>query len=224
MKKEKNTHHFISRLISLITLLFLTISVSYSQEINGSACEKHVPNAIKIKLNPNDNTIQYFKLRTDAKVKSTDEISFLMGVLKLNKDINLKISSKETDKIGYTHSRYKFYYKSILIEDFTFIIHSKNDVIVSGNGEYSKVSDFNNDTPTIKSDDAIKIGKSKLKSESYFWKENEFPQPELNYILINNSFKLCYKTDIYSAKPLARKYFYIDAENGKVLKEINRID
>jgi Zn-dependent metalloprotease len=223
MKKEKHTYHALYRLISFFTFLFLTISVSFSQEINGSACEKYIPKSTKIKLNPKDNTIQYFKLSADSKVNSTDACTYLVSILKLNKEISLKVHSKETDKIGYTHTRYKFYFKSILIEDFTYIIHSKNDLIVSGNGEYSKISNFNNSNPLIKNDEAIKIGKSKLKSEKYYWKENEFPQPELNYILINNSFKLCYKTDIYSVKPLARKYFYIDAENGKILKEINRI-
>ncbi len=223
MQNNKSTIQFLTKMFSIIVFVILTTSLCYSQEISGSECEKYIPKSTKIKFNSKDNTIQYFKLRADAKVKSSDAISYLLTILKLNKEINLIIYSKETDKIGYTHTRYKFYFKSILIEDFNYIIHSKNELVVSGNGEYSKISNFNNSIPTIKVGDAINIGKSNLKSEHYYWKENEFPKPELTYILVNNSFRLSYKTDIYSVKPLARKYFYIDAENGKILKELNRI-
>lgn len=155
----------------------------------------------------------------------------------------MKMIRQETDKIGFTHFRYQQYYKGVPVEGAVFIIHDKGGKAKSANGQIVKGLNVSNNAQIVPLV-ALNKAMQEVPSEKYVWQDNEsqnmlkqlkndpnasyYPVPELivfdkKFSGNASSYKLAYKVEIYSLKPLVRKYIYIDANNGEVLHSINMI-
>lgn len=217
-----NSNFFIKSIIFLFLILFGN-TFTFSQELSFENAQKRIPHSKKVILNVTDRTIIYFELQKDFELKVKNDVDYLSNILQLTENFQLKELKRENDKIGLTHIRYQLTYQNVPIENSIFILHKKGDVVLSGNGHYSINKHFHSHKPKITPLQAIEIGKNNIKSSNYYWKDSNFPTPILVYQLIDNEYLLCYKTDIYSTKPLIRKYLFINTENSKIVKEINRI-
>ena len=161
----------------------------------------------------------------------------------LSNNDEMRIIRKETDKIGLTHYRYQQYYKGVPVDGAVYLIHEKGGKANSANGQI--VTGLNLPSvaqivPLVALNRAIQ----EVPSEKYIWQDNEslimlkqikndpnasyYPVPEL--VVFDKKFsgkaeayRLAYKVEIYSLKPLVRKFIYIDASNGEVLHSINMI-
>ena len=133
-----------------------------------------------------------------------------------------------TDKTGGLHQKLQQYYKGVKVEYGTMIVHSKNGIVTSINGELYDPSAINltsNLTPTSALQKAI----SQVDAETYLWddvessKNLDYKKPDGELIIfpiLNNgsvTLTLAYKFDIYATAPVSRGYIYIDANSGSFL-------
>jgi bacillolysin len=158
----------------------------------------------------------------------------------LDANSNLILQNTETDdSAGMIHYRYYQTYKGIPVEHSMYIAHIRNGRLTSMSG--SVVTDFDTRTQSrsssLSSDKAIKNALDYVHAEKYAWQDANFEQrikfrngdnatyypgavkvwysgdEEINPL----NLKLAYKVDVYSLKPLDRKYIYIDAQSGEIL-------
>jgi Zn-dependent metalloprotease len=133
-----------------------------------------------------------------------------------------------TDKTGGLHQKFQQYYKGVKVEYGTMIVHSKNGIVTSINGElYNPVG--LNLTSSLSSESALQKAISQVGAKNYLWnnaemaKSIQYKKPEGDLIIFpvigknEITLSLAYKFDIYATEPVSRGYVYIDANNGGFL-------
>jgi len=153
------------------------------------------------------------------------EYSAYFGVADPEKD--LSFFKRSSDSLGMTHLRYGQNYNGVPVFGGQIIVHLDNsNAVNSANGNI--VPDISIDTSaTISEQAAIEIAKA-------LWQEQNMPaDPEvLNTALyiLNKSFLqnspddtknyLVWEVDVYKDRPSAHEYYYIDAQEGKLIYQI----
>ncbi|MEI6487503.1 MAG: PKD domain-containing protein [Bacteroidota bacterium] len=218
----------ITSCISLFLVIYYP-QIGKSQIYNGEAAAKIVDGASQLKISETRKTIDYVKLATDAIISTNGMLSWLTkDVLKPIDDISFQLAKSETDNQNYTHYKFNEYYKSFLVEYGVYTVHSKNGFILSANGEFynhisiNELPNLSRDVAFIHALNAVPSMKYKDANIGGIQKMNN--EGKLLVLPTDKGFFLAYKFDIYSLEPLRRSYIYIDANSGKVLKEVNRIE
>jgi len=168
------------------------------------------------------------KAAKDEKVladKFVDQYGNYFGLKDPKKE--LKFLKKESDSLGMKHVRYNQTYKGVPVFGGQMIVHfNKDSSVRSANGNI--VPDISIDTdPKIKKDEAEKIAKK-------LWKEQKKPNdPETlktNLYVFNKSLfqnkpgdtkdYLVWQVDLYKFTPLAHEYYFVSAQDGKLIYQI----
>ena len=116
----------------------------------------------------NAQTLNSLRITDEIKVsKASDITSILTEYCNLPKgntfvdkgvysgDSLISKTSAYTDSLGYTHIKYKQYYKDVPVEGTTLCVHMKDETIKYVNGEYYQCNKIKT-RPSISSDEAIK--------------------------------------------------------------------
>jgi Zn-dependent metalloprotease len=165
--------------------------------------------------------------------------------LGLTVDENLTEKRREKDNTGRLHIFYQHYLNGIEVEGSELITHSTNDAQFTEVVNDKLIKAINKQTNKISGDIAIKTALLIFKSQKYAWqdslleieikeetqnpKASNYPEPKLLYAKQkvqpqkNINFKLCYRFIISSVEPIFKKAVYIDAESGKLFKEVDMI-
>ncbi len=157
----------------------------------------------------------------------------------LDANSDLVLQNSETDNLGMTHHRYYQTYKGIPVENSMYIAHTQRGILLSMTG--SVITDFDsqiaNRSSSLSSNQAIEKALNFVNAKKYAWQDENFQQrikfrkgnDATYYPVATNvwysgddeinprNLKLAYKVDVYSVKPLDRKYIYVDAQSGKIL-------
>lgn len=157
----------------------------------------------------------------------------------LDANSDLVLRNSETDNLGMIHYRYYQTYKGIPVENTMYIAHTKAGNLVAMSG--SVVTDFDQQTAnrssSFSSQQAIEKALNYVNAEKYAWQDGSFQErikfrkgKDASYYPVPSkvwysgedeinpdNLKLAYKVDVYSLKPLDRKYVYIDAQSGQIL-------
>jgi len=80
--------------------------------------------------------ISFARFKPDANKKVQDAVSFLKAVLHAKPEDELRLIKQTTDKLGITHHLYKQYYKGIKVENAEYLVHGKNGIIETINGDF----------------------------------------------------------------------------------------
>jgi len=152
-------------------------------------------------------------------------------------DEMIKVKSK-TDDLGLKHNTYQQYYKGLMVEHFTYLIHEKEGVAEIANGELLENIDIDI-TPSISSSESFNIALNSFKSNKWAWQDKDWeaekmgdkenptwkPKGELMIIdrIIGQVKKgvLVYKFDLLSIEPYFHYSIYINAYNGIVEKKVS---
>ena len=193
------------------------------------------------------NGITNFQTTLNADQQVNFAITNTTSQLGLDAHSSLLLSETQKDALGFTHYRYQQMYASIPVENAMYIIHTQNNKIAAATGFI--VTDFASDMAernksTLTGADAIKAAITYTHAEQYMWQvseiENELKTssgnknatnyPTVSKVWYNageqlnpTALRLAYKVDIYSAKPFARAYYFIDAQTDKVLGKKDRL-
>ncbi|MCC7298324.1 MAG: M4 family metallopeptidase, partial [Bacteroidia bacterium] len=172
------------------------------------------------------------------------EVAFLDWFMKkyqFKPGVTFEILRTDVDDIGFTHSRYKQYYKGIEVLHSMLILHSKNGYVESFNGDY--FNNFSDNAFSIDSDMARTIalssygsgviGKWEIAAEEKFIQQLKndshatwFPKIATEYYAYPEYYdgKLplvpCYSFDIALSDPHVYQQVLVDAVGKKVYRTI----
>ena len=187
-----------------------------------------------------ENTFVTLENTTKASRNSVIEAgsNVINSKLNLNSDYSFKnVTTKEiSDELGEVHFKIQELYKGIKIEHAIINVHSKDEKIISFNGEYCNFLSADI-SPKINEIIAFKKACEFIGAEKYMWQDsNEYkallknenkdysPLPKAEVVFCRNfndltkvDFRLAYKFDIYASLPISRNLVYVDANTGEIL-------
>lgn len=140
----------------------------------------------------------------------------------LNENHSFQQVSERTDELGFTHTNFQQYYKGFVVERKMVMLHSKNGMVTSVNGNVSEFTEISTQI-SVSNEQAKNIAKQYLKVTDLI---NNYPVETVVTTISNEKetiTKLTYKVRIDSWSPFEMCYVYVDVQNGKVLNKINLI-
>ena len=159
-----------------------------------------------------------------------------------------KMKRQEKDNINFTHYRYQQTLRNVPIEGAEYIYHVKNGKVMTANGDWlteealGAIERKTNDKVTEK--EALKAALLRINAAQYKWEMPEeedflkvetgdkkatyYPNGEKVFVKFTDAWqtegiRLAWKFDIYAHEPMSRRFIFIDAEDGRVLSEIEQI-
>ncbi len=213
-------------LTKLLILILLFISLTSTAQQNDT---------LKIKRN-DKGVITFVRFAPRNERAMANGKTILKEVLKLDQKDDFRLQKENTDKYGITHQRYQQYYNGIKVEGAEYLVHGKNGMIGSINGNYSKVVKLST-SPQLAEQQALEKALIYVDAEIYKWEDEGteqfakkatgnpdatyFPKGEL--IIIKDAMKdkgtlkLAWKFTISSLVPDNEQWIYVDAHNGNIV-------
>ena len=210
----------------------------------GAACAcwpvlSHAQTGVLAKDTARNGAITFMRLDTHATPKSLAESNtVLRTLLKLTPDDELRVSKQQQDELGYTHQWHAQYYRGIPVEYGTYVVHARNQVIETINGELIPVKNLKA-TPALDEKAALQKALANTNATVYKWQvpteeqwiksikkdANATFYPKGELLITRDGEKstlvrLAYKFAIYAVKPASSDYVYVDAYTGDVFKKI----
>jgi Zn-dependent metalloprotease len=231
------------KIVFILLASFLCLAnAGFSQIYFSAEASKKITGAECIAYENGRDLPVYIKLRQGYEVNYSDWQQWVFKILKLNPEMGFSFSSVQKDKEGDLHYRFIQTYDNVKIEGTTLIVHTKNGKVYSFNGNIISSVDLSGN-PGLTESDALASALSYMNASKYRWEvpaeeallkyttndpdATYYPKGELFYSLDKSStvqsYKLTYRFDIYADVPLKRSYVFVDAQDGKILLDLNRI-
>src|SRR4030095_431423 len=177
-------------LLSLLCLLVCSSIHAVGQHYVGEQAKKINPDASQVFINEKRNTISFIRLDATANVPTSSGETWLRNdVLKLSTEDNLVQYQEYDDNIGFIHTRYRQFYKSVPVEYGVFYIHNKNGKVVSANGEW--YSNINMDVePLLNATEAYNKALSRMAAQQYAHSREDVDNNKLMILPLENGYKL----------------------------------
>jgi Zn-dependent metalloprotease len=205
----------------LLLVVFAVFAINLNAQIGYEVTKKST-----------NGTPAYIKFRSESGVNHFNFLEKMNGEFGFRTDDELYLTKQESDKLGYTHYRYKQKYKGLIVDGAEFIIHEKDSIAVTANGFL--IPNINVDTiAKISKDDAIKSAMKSLGLSKYRWEDKKaeeqlkkkthnpvasyYPNPVLVIYTKKGKSILCYKFDIAGATMDKAWTVCINAENGELV-------
>lgn len=227
----------------IINILFLAIShfsLNAQQVLIGKDAQSIIKGAEMLKIDDGKSIPSYIRFSKGNEIPFSNLDIFLLAFTNNDKNFHYKLINQTEDQFKNIHFRYLLTYKGIAIQNAMFIVHVKNLMIYAINGNIpGKINTENN--INITSEAALQYALKHINAERYKWQipsEEALLKRETNDINASyypkgemvlyqkqgeTTYNYAYCFDIYAVKPLKRADFYIDASNGNLLYENNKI-
>ncbi len=221
MKKMKNRFN----LFALVLILGTFASTTFAQ--------------IEITDFKDDSSDAYY-LNIELSIGEETFFESYKSELGLTENDEMQVKTSEIDELGFTHTRYKQYFKGIEVEGGTYILHSKESYVIIANGELIEGLNLNI-VPSISESEALESALKEIAAVEYAWQskewedglkletENEiatyYPIGTLVFtkdFLTSPKFEnylLAYRFEIVCSNPDENFMIYIDAEKGSFIKK-----
>ena len=231
------------KIIAAATFCLILFSAnSATQEFYGKKADEKINGAEVLRYKDFTTIPNYVKFKSGFELPFDKLENWLAKQYNSDLQFGLILLNADKDQLGYTHYRYQQTINNVPVKLSMFIVHVKNDLIISMNGELLN-QNINPTTSSITESVALSkalifVGAKKYKWEieaienHLKWEQNDtyatyFPKAKLIYInkdgKISNELKLAYSFNIYAHEPLSRQEIYVDANNGEILWTENKI-
>lgn len=169
----------------------------------------------------------WFRFNPDAAINSSTILQKLKSDV-LNPELNdfRQISAEVANP---EHLRYQQFYQDIPVLGSEIIIHQKDEVIYSINGQIAASLDLSV-VAGLDPDHVLNLAKADLPSEQYAWESDHHHLPEVKLCIMDKAhpehsgeYVLAYRVDVYSHQPLAKKRYYMDANSGEIILSHNML-
>lgn len=224
--------------LGVISILFY--SGLHSQEVfEGAEAERFYTGANLVRTSKYSDLPSFIRFKSESQPESDEIIPWLSKNFELDPSISFKLKDSNSDGLGFEHFRFQQMYDGFPIEDAIWIVHVKNNKVISMNGmiyrNLSSTSSFN-----VSESSALQSALDFVGADSYKWQvESEeshlkiesgdpsatyYPYAEKVYIssnatFQNNTYRAAYKFNIYAHSELYRAYIYVDASTGEIISE-----
>ncbi|MEO0469727.1 MAG: M4 family metallopeptidase, partial [Bacteroidota bacterium] len=216
--------------LGLLCLLLLLIPSLHGQQ--------HISSQLRNKVRPGSESGW---LQFQAGEHSATFFDNNATALGISPQDEMKRMRQETDQLGFTHESYQQFHLGVPIEGAVYKVHSLNGEVQKSNGLLAQdlILDV---VPNIREDRALKIALNHIGAQVYAWEdpmmESLFQHahrdtqdsflPKAAFMIADRDFApktldyvLVYKFDIYTAVPMGRKWIYVDAKDGSIVKELD---
>ncbi|MBL1208153.1 MAG: hypothetical protein D8M58_22335, partial [Calditrichaeota bacterium] len=142
--------------------------------------------------------------------------------------------NKSIDKIGFNHTRFVQEYKGLLVADIQYILHVKNGIVYSANGQI--IHNLNLDTnPSISKAKALQVALSDITKRTRGLNNSHLQYLKAKTpgtLLLStgqnkrtaDNYKLAFRFVLKMDNPTIRYHYDIDAHTGKILNHFNKIE
>ena len=183
----------------------------------------------------------WYKTKTDARLTTEGLLEKHHKDLGLGQWDEFRKYRSETDELGMMHHRFQQFHRGILVEGGILLIHEKEGLVLSFNGQWAK--GLNRSTvATFSIEQIIAKALYLLPAQQYMWEDEGaevmhqrvhqqedasfYPHPELvwmdlDFSLNGQKLRLAYKMEVQAQIPLFRQQLYLDAQNGEIIQNIN---
>lgn len=182
--------------------------------------------------------ISFARFKPDVNRKIQDAGGFLKAVLHAKPDDELRLIKETIDKLGISHRIYQQYYKGVKVENAEYLIHGKNGIIETINGDFQEVN-ISSVLPTVNERQALSKALNFVNAQKYKWqdanlekfiKQNTnnpnatyYPKGEIvitkDLLKGGNNLRLTWKFTISSLVPNNEQEIYVDAVTNEVIRE-----
>lgn len=194
---------------------FLLSTISFAGINQHNSTQENAPQAF-IKNGSISTDLQKWNLSAD---QAPD---YFNRWFDLNENYSYSEISRKTDKQQIEHIAYQVNYKNLPIDNSIIILHAKNGKAQYLNGQLSTIKNLNINT-SITSKQALNLALDHFEISELI---EEYPVEKVILILTKEGKTknhITYRTKIASGSPLVLQDIYIDAQNGKILKSIDKI-
>lgn len=216
--------HFMKLL--LVALLSLCFLLSQAQQ----------GDTLEIQRNEKGK-LSYARFKPDVNRKIKDGADFLKVVLSVNQDNQFHLIKETTDTLGISHSRYQQYYKGIKVENAEYLIHGKNGIIETINGDFQDIN-LSTVSPSVNEQQALSKALKFVNAQKYKWEDSTlenfikkntnnphatyYPKGELvitkDLLKGGNNSQVAWKFTISSSFPNNEQMVYVDAVKGDIIR------
>ncbi len=230
------------RYITLIAAIILSIPAlflhGYAQHIPTSLNSQELRSAYRITAFSKNLIAPAFIKFTDEHISALEgAMPLLANALQMSADDELRLIRNDTDNLGYVHHRYQQYYRNIKVESGQYLIHEKNGVAVSANGNWVDHISINT-IPSLSESAAAEYAQQFISRKNYSGNskkktlvlsaittgkgETVIVAEDLDFE--KNELCLCYKFEVTSVNPFTKNIIYVDANSGKIIASENEIE
>ncbi len=221
------------------TIFNVQLFASSPAVLSGANAEEILNGAEVIREGVFSEIPSYVQFRSDAEVSVEQFPAYFAKVFSTDANLGIQELRREQDNLGMLHIRYTQTWNGIPIDGSFLILHTRNGMVESFNGNMYNGIDLpmNN---SVSEANALASALDDIGADVYKWElqgEEEhlrwetgdpnatyFPTGELVFMTENASFdaadlRLTWKFNIYSHQPVHRAEFYVDAQSGQVIFE-----
>lgn len=221
------------------SLLFM-VSTGFSQVYFSNEASKKITGTECVAFENGRDLPVYIKLRQGYEINFSDWMQWISKELSLNSETGFAFANVQKDQMGEMHYRFIQTYDNIPIDGTALVVHAKNGKVYAFNGKIIQSLSMSN-SKTLEESAALNYALSYVNATIYKWQipsaesvlknstgnQNATYYPEGIPCYIpdkSGSYKIAYRFDIYADKPLKRSYIFVDAANGDILRDMNRIN
>lgn len=216
---------------------------AFSQIYFTADAQKKISDASAIAYESGRDLPVYIKLQQGKEIDFSTWPAWVAERLKLSTGMGFTLLNSQKDQIGDVHYRYIQTSNGIPILGNSIIVHTRNNKVYSLNGKMV-ASTAVGSSAGLGEQAALTYALKNFNASEYKWQNageeamlkkisgnpdaTYYPKGEL-YIIPDNedfkstTYKLAYRFDIYSTKPLKREYVFVDVTTGEILLTLNRI-
>lgn len=230
-------------LCAVILLPALLLSAKAEKVYQGVEANSMVSGASVVRFKDFSTIPAFIKFESSQQIPIDEWQDWMTSkFFKTQPHIGFELIGTERDQLGMNHYRYRQTSFGIPIEFGIWIIHEKNGLVTSMNGEL--FDQVNQAQASLTEAQALEYALQHVHANVYKWEleseektlqmeENNasatyFPKGNLTYANADGSLteidlKLAWKFNIYAHQPLSRREIYIDANSGNIVFENNLI-
>ncbi|MFH0895216.1 MAG: M4 family metallopeptidase [Bacteroidota bacterium] len=224
-------------------LLMLLPFIGFTQELKGPQAQKIVSEAEMILLTPGYQIPSFIKFSSGQEIPKEEWNNWLFSKFRFDQGITFSEIKSEKDMQGDVHTRYQQLLNNVPVLGADIVVHSRNGKVFCVNGKIKNNISSSNPS-SLNEIDAVAKALASVNATEYKWQmpaeedllkrtsgdanATYYPKGELFLIpaegnYTDKAYRLAYRFDVYANKPLSRQYIFVDAENGKILMNIDRI-
>jgi|GEM_PF-704299 len=238
---KNNSTHMIIKCLLIMGFIFLYSGfLCYSQIYTSLKAESRIRGASRVDYENSSELPDYIKMKKGSEVNFSEWQQWLSQNLNLSPEIGFVLKSTERDNRGEVHYRYAQTYLGNEIFEKEYIVHTKDGKVFAFNGDIIADMAASN-SKTLTESQALAKALSFLNAQQYKWENpveeaylkkfsgdplnTYYPDGKLCYMpdKDDSSFRMAYMFDIYAQIPTSRSYVFVDAGNGEILLELDRL-
>ena len=193
------------------------------------------------KMTTSESTWQWMKIKETEKVPKEIFLEKSREIFDLDEKTSFREIRVNLSKNNWKHYRLQQTFNNIPIDGAEFLLHEKNGLIQTANGEVVTGLELKT-TPALSEEAALEILLKEIDAEQYAWesefwenilkdqKEDEevthFPKGTLTIVSPDfdiskpDDFVLTYKFDVQTLKPFTHYRYFVDANTGEIVDKV----